>query len=912
MSKRLAALLIAAAILPASTVAAGARARRTYPSISVGARALLRSRSVLNAFRLPRASAEPGRAAGLLGPGLPGETFTAGAVGQTIGTLPQVLVGNTPQAAVFDPATDTVYVANQGGKGPAGSANTLSVVDARTCNARDTRGCGQTPPTVAAGNGPFAFAIDDPTRTIYVVDSDNTVSVINAATCNAANTAGCGQTPASLAVGPGPAGIVVDPATDTIYVANGGGDTVSVIDGATCNATITSGCGQTPATVTVGQSPFGMALDAANHTLYVNDAPENAVSMIDATTCNAGDTTGCVQTPPTASVGQFPVPIVADRRTDTVYVGNGNEPTVSVLDGATCNATNTTGCRAHPITLHVPSGPDGLAINEKTETLFVANNGPGTSTLLTNSVSVINAATCNAHATSGCDQPAPSVITGANRGGNTVDEATNTLYVTTFDSTLQVIDGATCNQTVVTGCGQMTPATLAGFVPVSVALNPATHTVYVGDSAEFDGYPSWTISVLDANTCTPIDPTGCNPSPQTITTDLNPYAVAVDQATDTLYATNLQDSNRNPGDTVSVIDGASCNASVTSGCATTPCTVTVGSLPFGVAVDQRTDTIYVVNANEDTLSVIDGKTCNATTASGCGQTPIKVPLANPSSYFSSAVAVNQATDTIYILNQGTPATVSVLNGAKCNASATTGCSKQPPTVTVGNDTGPAGLAVDQRTHSIYADNTADGTVSVINGATCNGDNTSGCDHRPPHAAVGRQFFGYVAVDPTTDLVYATDNFNDAVSVINGATCNATHTGGCGQRPPTVAVAASPVGLAVDPHNHNVYVADNGGGPVSFFRFQRPAAPTRITASIYKAQAEVAWRPPADGGLPIIYHVIPTPACPACTGLTTPSTSGAPYTTINGLTPGQTYTFKVQATTAAGLGPTSTTSNAITP
>jgi YVTN family beta-propeller protein len=233
--------------------------------------------------------------------------------------------------------------------------------------------------------------------------------VINAATCNAANTAGCGQTPASLAVGPGPAGIVVDPATDTIYVANGGGDTVSVIDGATCNATITSGCGQTPATVTVGQSPFGMALDAANHTLYVNDAPENAVSMIDATTCNAGDTTGCVQTPPTASVGQFPVPIVADPRTDTVYVGNGNEPTVSVLDSATCNATNTTGCRAHPITLHVPGGPDGLAINEKTETLFVANNGPGTSTLLTNSVSVINAATCNAHATSGCDQPAPSV-----------------------------------------------------------------------------------------------------------------------------------------------------------------------------------------------------------------------------------------------------------------------------------------------------------------------------------------------------------------------------------------------------------------------------------------------------------------------------------------------------------------------
>ena len=90
---------------------------------------------------------------------------------QPIGTLPRVLVGNTPQDAVFDPATDTVYVANQGGKGPSGSVNTLSVVDARTCNARDTSGCGQTPPTVAAGNGPFGIAIDDATHTIYVADS---------------------------------------------------------------------------------------------------------------------------------------------------------------------------------------------------------------------------------------------------------------------------------------------------------------------------------------------------------------------------------------------------------------------------------------------------------------------------------------------------------------------------------------------------------------------------------------------------------------------------------------------------------------------------------------------------------------------------------------------------------------------
>ena len=65
------------------------------------------------------------------------------------------------------------------------------------------------------------------------------------------------------------AGIAVDPATDTIYVANhADGDypgTVSVINGATCNGTDTSGCGQTPATTAAGFGAIGVAIDPATH-----------------------------------------------------------------------------------------------------------------------------------------------------------------------------------------------------------------------------------------------------------------------------------------------------------------------------------------------------------------------------------------------------------------------------------------------------------------------------------------------------------------------------------------------------------------------------------------------------------------------------------------------------------------------
>jgi DNA-binding beta-propeller fold protein YncE len=885
MSTRPITMLVAVAILPAAVLITAAQAHRAV------------------------ASNDAARVASFAGPvAEASDALTT----STIGTLPRVMVGNTPQDAAFDPATRTVYVANQ-------NANTLSVVDARRCNARDTAGCTQTAPTVAAGSGPFGLAIDDATHTVYVADSgSSTVSVINAATCNGSVTSGCRQKPVNLSAGPGEAGIVVDQRTDTVYVSisgpgmSGTGDTVAVINGATCNAEIRSGCGHKPATVKVGKFPFGLALDSANRTLYVNEAAENAVAMINTADCHAGHTSGCAQRPRTAAVGAFPVPIVVDPRASTVYIGSGNEPTVSLINASTCNAMDSSGCRRHPITLHVPAGPDGLAVDDATHTLFVANNGPGNSVGRANTVSVVNAATCNATNTSGCHQHVATVLTGANPGGNTIDEATDTLYVTTFDDTVQVINGETCNATVHTGCGQETPETLAGNVPVSVAINQQTNTAYVGDSAEFDGFPAWTVSVLNTATCSTLDRAGCLPSPPTIKTQLNPYAIAVDQATDTVYATNLQNSSRQPGDTVAVIDGSTCNASVGSGCEHTPATVKVGSSPFGIAVDQATDTIYVANSIKDTLSVIDGASCNASTTSDCGQIPLQVPLANSKRYESTAVAVNQATNTVYVLNQGMPSTVSVLDGATCNATITTGCATRPPTITVGNAGGPAGLAIDESTDTIYVDNTAQNTVSVINGATCNATNTSGCAQTLATTRVGRQNFGYIAVDPTTDLAYVTDYLDDAVSIINGANCNATNTNGCHNRWPMVPAGPSPTGIAVDQNTHDVYVTDNGGGPVSFFRFQTPATPTAIRAHAHGHRVRLSWRGPSDGGLPIVYDVIPTPACPACHGLSTPTTSGLPETTITGLAAGRTYTFKVQATNAAGAGPASLPSHPITP
>jgi DNA-binding beta-propeller fold protein YncE len=97
---------------------------------------------------------------------------------------------------------------------------------------------------------------------------------------------------------------------------------------------------------------------------------------------------------------------------------------------------------------------------------------------------------------------------------------------------------------------------------------------------------------------------------------------------------------------MSVIDGASCDAAVTSGCGQTPPTVTVGLGPLDVAVDQRTDTVYVVNIKDFSVTVVDGNRCNATHSSGC-RLPFRTVQVGG---LPIAVEANSATHTAYVAN----------------------------------------------------------------------------------------------------------------------------------------------------------------------------------------------------------------------------------------------------------------------
>ena len=757
------------------------------------------------------------------------------AVGQ-FGSFGSALVGSAPvqpgpSSVAVDRATNTIYVANgYNANGPVSpGGNTVSVIDGRHCNALDVSRCKGPWPTVKVGNLPSTIAVDQATDTVYVtITSNNTVAVFNGATCNALDTSGCGRAPAHVQVGPAPFGIFADDANHTVYVANPGPNfdknTMSMINTLTCNASDLGACAShSPATVPVATGPSDFDVNQATHTVYVATIP--GVAAFNASTCNAAVLTGCSQ------VGILPDPpapagvnaVSVDSANNTIYAapaGSNVSNTIAAFDGRRCDAAHLVGCAAEkpgtvtvapptgfevafwlvvdaplhtvyvvnqkddtlsavntdvcngshlgacaslqPPTIHTGEDPESVDLNPATQTLYTANQ-------VTNDVSVIDAARCNATVTSGCRQPPPAIaLTGP--GASAADPAVATLYVTTSSNTVAMVNSRTCNASRHGGCTAAPPTVTMGAGPVGVAVNQRTHTVYV---ANFGSGKTGSVSVFNDQTCNTTTSSGCK-SPRTLhVPGGNAAAVAVNPATDTLYVATHPPSGPNgfsSPSTVSVFNGATCNAIDTSGCGQAPHSVTVGFNATSLAVNAATDTIYVANFDQknnpfggNTVSVISGTTCNATSTSGCGQAPQTITL-GPVFTTPDAVAIDQATDTIYVANleNGEGAgTVSVINGATCNAATSTGCGLTPQSVRVGF--GPNDIAFDPANRTVVVANIEDVSISVINAATCNATVTSSCKHAQPKFPAGRAPSA-VTIDPAARTIYVS-NGDNTISII---------------------------------------------------------------------------------------------------------------------------------------------------
>jgi YVTN family beta-propeller protein len=108
----------------------------------------------------------------------------------------------------------------------------------------------------------------------------------------------------------------VDPSDHHVYVANGGANTVSVIDETT---------GAVTGTITVGSGPSAVAMDPVAHTAYVTNENASTVSVIDEATAAVAAT---------VPVGSDPDGVAVDPVAHTAYVTNEAVSTVSVIGAA--------------------------------------------------------------------------------------------------------------------------------------------------------------------------------------------------------------------------------------------------------------------------------------------------------------------------------------------------------------------------------------------------------------------------------------------------------------------------------------------------------------------------------------------------------------------------------------------------
>jgi YVTN family beta-propeller protein len=240
----------------------------------------------------------------------------------------------------------------------------------------------------------------------------------------------------------------------------------------------------------------------------------------------------------------------------------------------------------------------------------------------------------------------------------------------------------------------------------------------------------------------------------TITVGSVPEGVAVNPAGTRVYITN----SVTPG-TVSVIDTAT---------NTVIATIPVGNAPFGVAVNPAGTRAYVANFSSGTVSVID-------TATNAVVTTI------PALTLASGVAINPAGTRVYV------ATSSGL--AVIDAATNTVITTIPGASSLGLVVNPAGTFV-------YSSNGSAG--KVIDTAT----NTVVATITMPTAGGSLQGIG---INPAGTRVYYTDTNNASVYVVDTATNTAIA---------TVPVGTSPEGVDVTPDGSHVYVANSGSASVS--------------------------------------------------------------------------------------------------
>jgi YVTN family beta-propeller protein len=286
---------------------------------------------------------------------------------------------------------------------------------------------------------------------------------------------------------------------------------------------------------------------------------------------------------PALKLANAPDDLTVNPITSTLYVANAGSNTISIID------TKTNRIITNVSTLSVP---DAVYFSKTLNNLYVANIGSNTiSSLDTITKKVISYTKVGSY---------PNFIDASESG--------KWIFVSNRESqSVSVIDSDN---------NQVVSNIKVGSLPFGIAVNPITSTLYVANAGSntvsvisyFQRIISFKISAMTS-----------------IEVGNSPNGVAVNPKTNTVYVSNLDDG------TISVIDGSLNRVSKI---------LHVGAGPFSLAVNPNTNTVYVTNSDDNTISVINGKTNKVIKTITVGYSPY-------------AIAVNPNTNTVYVTNANT-------------------------------------------------------------------------------------------------------------------------------------------------------------------------------------------------------------------------------------------------------------------
>jgi DNA-binding beta-propeller fold protein YncE len=556
--------------------------------------------------------------------------------------------------------------------------------------------------------------------------------------------------------------------------AAGGSDSLSVLAG------VTRAAAPGPATLYDDlNSPRGVAVDTATGDMFIADSANDVIEEVT----------------PTGHLS-----IIAGRQ------GQAGGPTPG------------------PAASSELSSPQGVAVDQSTGDLFIADSGndvveqltpAGTLSIVAGEVGKSGKPTPGAATRSELGDPAGVAVDSSTGDVFIADNARDVIEEVTPARQLSIVAGR-INHTNVPTPGPATSSDLNG--PEGVAVDSTNGNLFIADSgnATVDEVAGGQLSIVAGIASYASVPT---PGPATSSNLDGDLGVAVDSSGDVFIADTRNDlvEEVTPAGQLSIVAGKAYKSGTpTPG----PATSTKLNSPAGLAVDSSGDVVIADTGNNliddvtpaGQLSIVTGRGGSGPSIPGPA---VSSPLNNP-----SAAAANPSTGDVFIADSGnnvvekvTPAgQLSIIAGQLGNSGAPT---PGPATSSMLND--PTRVAVDSAGDVFIADSgndvveevTPGGQLSIVAGVA----GTSGLPTPGPATSSDLGDPSGVALDTSTGDLFIADSANCVIEEVTPAgqlSIIAGHAGHGGQPvagPATGSYMNYPNAVAVDSATNDIFIAD---------------------------------------------------------------------------------------------------------